>query len=83
MNNTFEIKNERIYNVTGRGTILIVDLYKNKLTQTVWIDEIPIKIGDQIKTSNKLFDVKGIESQRNLVDSKHHSSIGIVVKEIK
>jgi hypothetical protein len=83
MNNTFEIKNERIYNVTGRGTILIVDLYKNKLTQTVWIDEIPIKIRDQIKTSNKLFEVRGIESQRNLMNSNHHSSIGIVVKEIE
>ena len=71
------------FNTKNISNDTLIDLYKNKLTQTVWIDEIPIKIGDQIKTSNKLFEVRGIESQRNLMNSNHHSSIGIVVKEIK
>lgn len=79
------IKMERAHLIPGKGIVLIVDLFKNRLTSELWVEKLPIEIGEIIKVSNNglTYKIIGIESQRNLMNGKINSSIGLVVREVK
>lgn len=78
------IYKDRLWEIPGRGMVLIVNLIKNKLAKELWIDKVPLEIGEKIQLTNgTIYEIKGIEMQRNLMNGKISSSIGLVVKEVK
>lgn len=79
------IKMERAHLIPGKGIVLVVNLFKNKLVNELWVDELPIKVGETIKVINNglTYKITGIEMSRNLTNGKINHSVGLVVKEIK
>jgi hypothetical protein len=66
--------------VTGRGTIFIVDLKENGYATDGYIKEIPIKIGTNIVHKGETYMVVGVETQ-SYGDFGFASTIGLNVRK--
>lgn len=75
------MKIQDVVQVTGRGTIFIVDLKANGYTEVGYIKEIPFKIGDTIIHESESYIIIGIETWK-IFDSFYKSTIGLNVKKI-
>jgi hypothetical protein len=69
-------------NIVGRGHILVVDLQESGLVSDKWVSTLPIVKDDLFDYKNKIYEVVGIEAAANLLDGKHKSIVGLIVKEI-
>ena len=70
------------FNITGRGTIIVVNLRNTGHTKLKWVKELPTNIGDKIAfKNNEIYTITGIEVKRNLTTGKINSeSVGLLVK---
>lgn len=55
------IYKDRLWEIPGRGMVLIVNLIKNKLAKTLWIDKVPLEIGEKIQLTNgTIYEIIGL-----------------------
>jgi len=73
MHHNYKISNT--FNVTGRGTIFIIDLGD-------WVDDSPINVGDTISNNNQMYQITAIDAIRNTFNGKINPMIGLAVKPI-
>lgn len=69
-------------NISGRGKILTVDLLGNGLVSDEWVDDIIIRVNDSVTYNNEIYNIRGIELSRNLLNGKVSRFIGLVVRSI-
>ena len=70
-------------NVTGKGLILVVDLVESGVCENLWELELPeISRGDTISYVDEVYEITSVEVNRNLMDGKKMSRIGLVVRSM-
>lgn len=74
------MKVQDIIQVTGRGTIFIVDLKENGYTTEKYIKEIPIKVGTNVVHDGETYIVTGVEVQS--YERGYNSTIGLNVRKL-
>ena len=70
-------------NVTGRGLILVVDLVESGVCENLWELDLPeINRGDTISYVDEVYEITSVEINRNLMDGRKMSRIGLVVRSM-
>jgi len=71
------------FNVTGKGLVLVVDLVRSELCENPWELNLPeINSGDTISYVDEVYEITSVEIQRNLLDGKKMSRVGLVVRSL-
>ena len=71
------------FNVTGKGLVLVVDLVRSELCENLWELDLPeINSGDTISYVDEVYEITSVEIQRNLLNGKKMSRIGLVVRSL-
>lgn len=69
------------FNITGRGTVLIVDFISSGLCTEVWEKELPkIDVGDTILYEGITYTIRAIDSSSNTFNGALMTRIGVLVK---
>lgn len=68
------------FNITGRGTVFIVDFIKSGLCSEIWEKELPkIDVGDTILYEGVTYTIKGLDIHRNTFNNGLMTQIGVLV----
>jgi len=68
------------FNITGRGTVLIVDFIKSGFFTEIWVKELPkIDVGDTILYEGVTYTIKALDVHRNTFNGGLMTQIGVLV----
>jgi hypothetical protein len=68
------------FNITGRGTVLIVDFIKSGFFTEIWVKELPkIDVGDTILYEGVTYTIKALDVHRNTFNNGLMTQIGVLV----
>lgn len=68
------------FNITGRGTVFIVDFIRSGFFTEVWVKELPkIDVGDTILYEGMTYTIKGLDIHRNTFNGGLMTQIGVLV----
>jgi hypothetical protein len=69
------------FNITGRGTVLIVDFVLSGLCQDLWEKDLPVRrVGDTILYEGMTYTIKGLDIHRNTFNGGLMTRVGLLVK---
>lgn len=68
------------FNITGRGTVFIVDFIKSGFFTEVWVKELPkVHVGDTILYEGITYTIKALDIHRNTFNGGLMTQIGVLV----
>jgi hypothetical protein len=68
------------FNITGRGTVLIVDFVLSGLCQDLWEKDLPkIDVGDTILYEGVTYTIRAIDLSRNTFNGGLMTRVGLLV----
>ena len=68
------------FNITGRGTVLIVDFVLSVLCQDLWEKELPkIDVGDTILYEGVTYTIRAIDLSRNTFNGGLMTRVGLLI----
>jgi len=68
------------FNITGRGTVLIVDFIKSGFFTEICVKELPkIDVGDTILYEGVTYTIKALDVHRNTFNGGLMTQIGVLV----
>lgn len=68
------------FNITGRGTVLIVDFVLSGLCTEIWVKELPkVDVGDTILYEGVTYTIRVIDVSRNTFNGGLMTRVGLLI----